>query len=378
MNIVSSSTNYSNIDNSRFQLEIPKIMSNNTSINPEKYYPVEHLLSTTSPYYQNGFATTPNPNSYMYSQQPDLNNSLFDDFLQLSCREKQHGHHHKEDGLINPPLSPVQYSNEPPHSPVSPLNQIQQLPQQNNSFIDSNLSAKPPMVQTSPTCSKSSRHFKCFNCNVTKTPLWRRTPDRSQTLCNACGLYFKQYKHHRPLHVQHKTTSPFPSNVTTQASSSSSSSSYTKSNRSSLSSTNESTCTHERVTPPPTVCTNCQQTQTPVWRKNKMGEPLCNACGLYVKLHNRSRPVEMRKSTIQRRRRDWSSPSNAEENKDLSFNTSTMTHMLLGSTDDNQATSLLQRMDKSQIEYFLNKLENKCQVLRSALDHLQELEMNDP
>jgi hypothetical protein len=109
-----------------------------------------------------------------------------------------------------------------------------------------------------------------------------------------------------------------------------------------------------------------------------MGEPLCNACGLYVRLHNRSRPVEMRKSTIQRRRRDWSSPSNAEENKDLSFITSTMTYMLLGSTDDSQVTSLLQRMDKSQIEYFLNKLENKCQVLRSALDHLQELEMNDP
>jgi hypothetical protein len=51
MNIVPSSTNYSNIDNSRFQLEIPKIMSNNTSINPEKHYPVGHLLSTTSPCY---------------------------------------------------------------------------------------------------------------------------------------------------------------------------------------------------------------------------------------------------------------------------------------------------------------------------------------
>ncbi|OAD76946.1 GATA-type zinc finger transcription factor, partial [Phycomyces blakesleeanus NRRL 1555(-)] len=50
-------------------------------------------------------------------------------------------------------------------------------------------------------------------------------------------------------------------------------------------------------------CTNCQQTQTPLWRKNDRGEPLCNACGLYAKLHQKDRPVEMRKTTIQRRRR---------------------------------------------------------------------------
>ncbi|KAI8880855.1 glucocorticoid receptor-like (DNA-binding domain) [Backusella circina FSU 941] len=292
----------------------------------------------------------------MYTQPPLLTNPFFQDFLSPSCREKQHEQHHKQERLVKPPLSPVQYSNEPPHSPVSPLNQIKQLPQQNNSYIEPSLSPKQPSVLTSPTCSKSPRHFKCYNCNVTKTPLWRRTPDRSHTLCNACGLYFKQYKHHRPLHVQHKTTNPFSTNSTSSASSS-----YSKSN----------------PKPSPTICTNCQQTQTPVWRKNKMGEPLCNACGLYVKLHNRSRPVEMRKSTIQRRRRDWSSPSNIEDNKDLSFNTSTMTHMLLGSADDNQVTSLLQQMDKNQVEYFLNKLENRCQELRSTLNHLQDSSLND-
>jgi ribosomal protein L34E len=52
-------------------------------------------------------------------------------------------------------------------------------------------------------------------------------------------------------------------------------------------------------------CANCSQTQTPLWRKNEAGEPICNACGLYAKLHNRARPVTMRKSKITRRRRDW-------------------------------------------------------------------------
>ncbi|KAI7858183.1 GATA zinc finger-domain-containing protein, partial [Circinella umbellata] len=47
--------------------------------------------------------------------------------------------------------------------------------------------------------------LECFNCHVTKTPLWRRTPDRAHSLCNACGLYYKQYGTHRPLHIRQKT-----------------------------------------------------------------------------------------------------------------------------------------------------------------------------
>ncbi|PKU31283.1 transcription factor gata- hypothetical protein [Limosa lapponica baueri] len=32
-------------------------------------------------------------------------------------------------------------------------------------------------------------------------------------------------------------------------------------------------------------CANCQTTTTTLWRRNAEGEPVCNACGLYMKLH---------------------------------------------------------------------------------------------
>ncbi|TGZ67580.1 hypothetical protein CRM22_004717 [Opisthorchis felineus] len=51
------------------------------------------------------------------------------------------------------------------------------------------------------------------------------------------------------------------------------------------------------------VCTNCETTQTTLWRRNADGQPVCNACGLYQKLHGRTRPSSMRKDAIQTRKR---------------------------------------------------------------------------
>lgn len=34
------------------------------------------------------------------------------------------------------------------------------------------------------------------------------------------------------------------------------------------------------------VCHNCNTTTTTLWRRNNEGFPVCNACGLYYKLHN--------------------------------------------------------------------------------------------
>lgn len=36
-------------------------------------------------------------------------------------------------------------------------------------------------------------------------------------------------------------------------------------------------------------CSNCRTTTTTLWRRNADGDPVCNACGLYTKLHGVSR-----------------------------------------------------------------------------------------
>ncbi|KAK9760222.1 hypothetical protein K7432_015997 [Basidiobolus ranarum] len=49
------------------------------------------------------------------------------------------------------------------------------------------------------------RGLVCWNCQATSTPLWRRTSDRLHPLCNACGLYYKHYNVHRPLHFHQRS-----------------------------------------------------------------------------------------------------------------------------------------------------------------------------
>lgn len=50
-------------------------------------------------------------------------------------------------------------------------------------------------------------------------------------------------------------------------------------------------------------CANCGTSTTPLWRKDVDGRTICNACGLYYKLHNSHRPVTMRMDAIKRRSR---------------------------------------------------------------------------
>uniref|UniRef100_A0A0A9WYJ1 Transcription factor GATA-4 n=2 Tax=Lygus hesperus TaxID=30085 RepID=A0A0A9WYJ1_LYGHE len=51
------------------------------------------------------------------------------------------------------------------------------------------------------------------------------------------------------------------------------------------------------------TCSNCNTGTTALWRRNAQGEPVCNACGLYYKLHGVNRPLTMRKDCIQTRKR---------------------------------------------------------------------------
>lgn len=51
------------------------------------------------------------------------------------------------------------------------------------------------------------------------------------------------------------------------------------------------------------ACTNCGVTKTSLWRRSSHGEPLCNACGLFLKLHGKERPLSMKTDVIRKRNR---------------------------------------------------------------------------
>ncbi|KAL0065597.1 hypothetical protein AAF712_007375 [Marasmius tenuissimus] len=142
-----------------------------------------------------------------------------------------------------------------------------------------NRNGPPGAGGTTPTASAMNNtgpggvKAECSNCGATHTPLWRRGLN-DELNCNACGLYCKLHKRPRPKSMRNahgegrSQAAPRPETVDVVA-----------------------------------QCYNCHTTATPLWRKDDEGKTVCNACGLYYKLHGSARPISMKSDIIRKRSR---------------------------------------------------------------------------
>ncbi|KAF7349835.1 GATA zinc finger domain-containing protein [Mycena venus] len=115
---------------------------------------------------------------------------------------------------------------------------------------------------------------KCYHCGTTSTPLWRRDPETHGTLCNACGLYLQQRHAQRPqqlIDADHDEE--------------------------------EGSDGGSDGAPEGPECNHCHTRQTSVWRRDKAGNQVCNACGVYQRFCGKERPLSLKRNRVKPRAR---------------------------------------------------------------------------
>ncbi|KAI8047357.1 uncharacterized protein B0P05DRAFT_566230 [Gilbertella persicaria] len=73
----------------------------------------------------------------------------------------------------------------------------------------------------------------------------------------------------------------------------------------------------EDTKPSQTQCSNCSTKTTPLWRRDPLGNPLCNACGLFLKLHGVVRPLSLKTDVIKKRNRNATSATHTKKEQPL-------------------------------------------------------------
>ncbi|KAK0207137.1 hypothetical protein DFS33DRAFT_646646 [Desarmillaria ectypa] len=147
------------------------------------------------------------------------------------------------------------------HAPISPS----PTPSPSSSGV------KIPTIPSgrSTVDAAAAKQKSCSHCHATTTPLWRREPVTLKPLCNACGLYLQQRNKLRPQELIDADLD------------------------------DGSEESDKDATGP--ECSHCHTRNTSVWRRSKTGEQLCNACGVYLRLRGKDRPLSLKRNKIKPR-----------------------------------------------------------------------------
>jgi transcription elongation factor Elf1 len=138
-------------------------------------------------------------------------------------------------------------------------------------------------LQVQRLSTAPASEMSCLNCKTTSTPIWRRfTMAHNGTmvnLCDSCGLYYRQHNRHRTIGNGMPLEVAPPEFMLAHPDKAPPSKDPPKKRR--------RTPAREDL-----QCANCGCNKTPLWRKNSLGEILCNACGLYFKSHNQHKRLD--------------------------------------------------------------------------------------
>lgn len=125
------------------------------------------------------------PSNFGFKTEPEI------DFNQINPFTMPLSHMFAHSGPLSPPRSPTDIQPQSTQQPSQPAQPYTNPP-------------KPLTASQKKKIRENARNLVCNNCKTTSTPLWRRSNCKSFNLCNACGLYEKQYGEQRPVSYVHK------------------------------------------------------------------------------------------------------------------------------------------------------------------------------